>query len=634
MATFGQTFGLVTPYEDYAGFFLKCFEQGTTTPISMATDSTGGTLLAKAEVSSGGTVPIGFFQTAGSVIFNPHLEEAYDAWLFPTEAEADANNTDNAIQIADNLTTPNTAVGDLQVEIDAVEAEIDSFRIDTFALAVAGTWTGFDDLETISFADNTTNTPSGGAKFYRTGGTGAASTSDLANGVFFDSTGAEFGMVVGEHVSDLQMGAVVSNTVDSLEARQFAVDFGGTNNILTILSAGTFQDGQLSVLNQQPVIDLANRNNPTRVPLTFTGTALLLQNGNPIDYRGGWYSHKDEAGAFNDIVGTRTGIGLHVFAPVGSSTNPTMYNTGFEGFAEGGRFQRCFNSDYYSLTFKRSDITYNMVNDTNHSVRFWGCRSNLIVGQHVVGDPTSTGVGLDTSGGTWVECEWENSTIFPAFHVKNGSNAFYKFQGGYTEDLDDTAAVTQDFMLIKMDISGQWHMNDIAISSSLKNSARIMLGRANAGPAAWDVVFSSCTLGSDRSTNVDIDIDIDTTTRPLDHLSVDTSNKWVNQNAASRTVLLTSEADNPSMVFERKPFRLNPVRINLDGADDDTFLINEGDGNLRIANGDVGNWEKGHKVFDEGTSRYHLWVDSSGRLRIKSGAPTSSTDGTVVGTQT
>jgi hypothetical protein len=30
---------------------------------------------------------------------------------------------------------------------------------------------------------------------------------------------------------------------------------------------------------------------------------------------------------------------------------------------------------------------------------------------------------------------------------------------------------------------------------------------------------------------------------------------------------------------------------------------------------------------------YSLWVDSSGRLRIKSTAPTSDTDGTVVGTQ-
>jgi hypothetical protein len=30
---------------------------------------------------------------------------------------------------------------------------------------------------------------------------------------------------------------------------------------------------------------------------------------------------------------------------------------------------------------------------------------------------------------------------------------------------------------------------------------------------------------------------------------------------------------------------------------------------------------------------YHLWIDTSGRLRIKNGAPTSETDGTVVGTQ-
>jgi len=30
---------------------------------------------------------------------------------------------------------------------------------------------------------------------------------------------------------------------------------------------------------------------------------------------------------------------------------------------------------------------------------------------------------------------------------------------------------------------------------------------------------------------------------------------------------------------------------------------------------------------------YHLWVDATGDLRIKSGAPTSDTDGTVVGSQ-
>ena len=40
-------------------------------------------------------------------------------------------------------------------------------------------------------------------------------------------------------------------------------------------------------------------------------------------------------------------------------------------------------------------------------------------------------------------------------------------------------------------------------------------------------------------------------------------------------------------------------------------------------------WNEMHPVMGD----YHLWVDGSGRLRIKSGCPTSSTDGSVVGTQ-
>lgn len=41
-------------------------------------------------------------------------------------------------------------------------------------------------------------------------------------------------------------------------------------------------------------------------------------------------------------------------------------------------------------------------------------------------------------------------------------------------------------------------------------------------------------------------------------------------------------------------------------------------------------WNEGHMTLGS----YHLWIDASGRLRIKSSAPTSDTDGTVVGTQT
>lgn len=81
-----------------ANWWLKAYDQGTTTPLSMATDVTGGTTLVKAELDSEG-FPI----TAGSARFIPFINGDYDLWVFPTAAEADANDTTNAIQFADNL---------------------------------------------------------------------------------------------------------------------------------------------------------------------------------------------------------------------------------------------------------------------------------------------------------------------------------------------------------------------------------------------------------------------------------------------------------------------------------------------------------------------------------------------------
>ena len=92
---------LTTPqYEDFPNQFLKAFIQGTTTPLAMATDATGGTTLAKAELDA-----TGFPITAGSARFIPFIDGDYDLWLFPTAAEADANDTTNAIQFADDLNT-------------------------------------------------------------------------------------------------------------------------------------------------------------------------------------------------------------------------------------------------------------------------------------------------------------------------------------------------------------------------------------------------------------------------------------------------------------------------------------------------------------------------------------------------
>lgn len=90
--------GLTPIYSPYPNYWLKFYQAGTTTPLAMATDSAAQTTLAKAQINAQG-LPI----TAGNVIFTPHVNVNYDAYLFPTALEADNNTTINAIRIADNL---------------------------------------------------------------------------------------------------------------------------------------------------------------------------------------------------------------------------------------------------------------------------------------------------------------------------------------------------------------------------------------------------------------------------------------------------------------------------------------------------------------------------------------------------
>lgn len=94
-------------YRDYNNWWLKAYEPGTTTPKpeGMATDSTLTTFIAKAQLSADG-----FIISAGGALIIPYIDGTYDLWLFPTEAEADANDTSNALRFADKVTGVN---GDL-----------------------------------------------------------------------------------------------------------------------------------------------------------------------------------------------------------------------------------------------------------------------------------------------------------------------------------------------------------------------------------------------------------------------------------------------------------------------------------------------------------------------------------------
>ena len=97
---------------------------------------------------------------------------------------------------------------------------------------------------------------------------------------------------------------------------------------------------------------------------------------------------------------------------------------------------------------------------------------------------------------------------------------------------------------------------------------------------------------------------------------------------------VTNYIQNPNnqfvSIFEQTNFGSASVDNLVGGPNNFTVIASDNGSNFQIQNRNgVSSWESSHLVM--GT--FHVWVDSSGRLRIKDGAPSSSTDGTVVGTQ-
>jgi len=90
--------GIIPQYDEQDGWYLKFYKPETTTPIAMSIDSSGDTTLAKAELDVDG-----FPTTNGNTLFIPFINQTYDAFLFPTAAEADANDTINALRVAESI---------------------------------------------------------------------------------------------------------------------------------------------------------------------------------------------------------------------------------------------------------------------------------------------------------------------------------------------------------------------------------------------------------------------------------------------------------------------------------------------------------------------------------------------------
>jgi len=124
--------------------YIKFYASGTTTPISMATDNTGGTLLAKAQFNSQG-----YAINGSNAEFIPHIDQKYKIVFYPNATDADNNTFANAVFNID-LQEPFATLSDAAFPKNFV----------TLALAVADTSLVVGDA--LNIAERTTGNGGGG----------------------------------------------------------------------------------------------------------------------------------------------------------------------------------------------------------------------------------------------------------------------------------------------------------------------------------------------------------------------------------------------------------------------------------------------------------------------------------------
>src|SRR3990167_1584503 len=358
------------------GGSVSAYITGTTTPLAMYTDSAGSGSATSFSLNS-----LGMPQSAGGTAIDIYLDDSkiYKFIIRDSGGSAVGPTID-----------PVYPSGSSAIATFASMEDVRAGSANQNFIRATGFYSTGPAVDILLRKDGTGTQTASGATTIST----AMKNDTLAN-----AAGNIYKVVASNgRISDTAFGAIAdSYSTECLTFRQNTIDWAGANKVEAVLSAGCLQTGQLTVNYVQRITDLAIRSAPTKVPLSHTGTALKFATNETPYYEGGWYSHFD--GSIGSptwgTLRSRTGVGLDVFGDSanGSSVQVQMTKTGFEGFGINGQFAACFNSSFRALTFKRGDINYKLLNDTNQSVVFIGCKANLSCSQHIIADGIDVGSG-------------------------------------------------------------------------------------------------------------------------------------------------------------------------------------------------------------------------------------------------
>jgi len=185
------------------GMVLKFYEPGTTTPLALATSSTGATTTTEFVLDTQG------YTTLSSVIVIPHANQVYKEVLYLNQVDADANDTGSAVYVIDNV-----SLGDAFKTVTA--------DFDTLALAKASATGAIGDFVTTSeYAAGI-----GGGNLYKivAGGTGTADTGSFIDKT--DGSGFQLQAIFDDFPLLSQFGATGDGATDDTLAFQDALAFG------------------------------------------------------------------------------------------------------------------------------------------------------------------------------------------------------------------------------------------------------------------------------------------------------------------------------------------------------------------------------------------------------------------------
>jgi len=408
-----------------SGFYLKFFADGTSDAINMATDSTGGTLLAKAQLNSSG-YPI----TAASAVFIPHIDQTFKISLFPTEADADANtNAEWTVDAIGQFSTAGLAGGSV-ANVAALKAL--TGQIDNDILHVLGRVTEGDE---------------GGGLFYFD-----ANSSDADDDATIYQPTVGTGRWLRDYHTEVRpewWGALRDGSTDDTAALQAAATFAEDNKFTLALSNGEYDFSSTLIFEDRITMRGQNKED---TKLVWVGAASIAVHLRGV-FAGGDDSEECWLGHFS-ILNEGTGtIGLQIDPSYTTLDHVRVYHDGTHLAFSTAMVQtdklvnvnqlKCYNLEIRGDNATGGTMGFHYARGANslfHGGYFGSFQTCL-----KVGDFTENGnevTNLDISGGPLFEIQGPFQTgAAVGLHVDGASglnlSGRYEFGGG-TPSLPDS----------------------------------------------------------------------------------------------------------------------------------------------------------------------------------------------------